>query len=97
MEKKTIPYEYFADKGTKDFQFEYDFINHLSVRAFGRGIHTSIVGYCMRELTDKQAWRLGQFLWDVAPHKDTTDIPPQFFDYRDDVYRALDVRKIVHP
>lgn len=90
-------YEYFSDKNTEDFQFESDIVDHISIRAFGRGIHTSVVAYCMKDLTDKQAWKLGQFLWDVAPHRDTTDIPPQFFDYRDDVYRALDARNIVHP
>ncbi len=53
--------------------------------------------YCLDSLSDKQAWEVGQFLWNVQPDYDTTNRSPNFFKYRERVYAALDKRKIVHP
>ena len=74
-----------------------DSLHNSCVKSREVTIWPGIVAHCMRKLSDKEAWKIGQFLWNEPPDNDTTDRQRTFFDYRREVYAELDKRKICHP
>lgn len=71
---------------------------HFIITAFGKDIFFETIGeHCLNHFTDREAWEIGQFIWDIQPNYDTTDTCPDFFTYREEIFKALDKRRIVHP
>jgi hypothetical protein len=51
----------------------------------------------IERLNDKEAERVGVYLWEMQPNNSTKDRAPNFFTYRKAIYAELDKRGITHP
>lgn len=65
----------------KEITLKYDNFDKKEYIEFdNRPIYPMIEEHCLGYLTDKQAWKVGQFLWNIQPNNDTTNKPPVFLN-----------------